>query len=420
MIPRGVLDIRWPTLLWAMRQCLAGDGDSAGLLRETETFWNPDRQAVACLSVRSGLDLVLSALDWPAGSEIVMSAVNIPAMSQIIEEHGLVPVPVDVAPQSLAPDIDQLRTRLTPRTRAILVAHLFGSRLDLDEVAEIARANGLQLWEDVAQGFTVDGFRGHPAADVSFFSFGLIKSQTALGGAVLQFRDPVLADRCRVLQAAWPERAFRQRVGKSLGLQFLGLRPAFTVLAGMTSLAGRNLDEWIAGSVRGFRPQNLLEQLRQRPCRALLALLHRRLTNPEPGWVARKDALAREYRRRLPPWVLLGGDATFPTHWVLPIRSCDPQGLQARLRRAGFDATTRGSQLRVVPPPAVEPSWATPAAAAWIPQLIYLPLHPALTLAHIAMIAGLVESSERAGAADGGPSHCLENREKQNSPPESA
>jgi dTDP-4-amino-4,6-dideoxygalactose transaminase len=104
-------------------------------------------------------------------------------MARIVSEHQYVPVPVDVSVVTLSPDVEQIKIRTTKRTRAILVAHLFGSRIKLDAISEIARANNLQLWEDVAQGF--DGVELHPdnLADISFYSFGMIKTRTALGGA---------------------------------------------------------------------------------------------------------------------------------------------------------------------------------------------------------------------------------------------
>ena len=49
-----------------------------------------------CLSVRSGWDLLLHVLAWPAGSEVIVSAITHPDMIRILRAHGLVPVPVDV------------------------------------------------------------------------------------------------------------------------------------------------------------------------------------------------------------------------------------------------------------------------------------------------------------------------------------
>ena len=80
----------------------------------------------------------------------------------------------------------------------ILVAHLFGSRVDL---APLARP-GVLLVEDCAQSFRGPGARGDPPADVSLFSFGSIKTATALGGALVRVEDAALRARMRELNDA--------------------------------------------------------------------------------------------------------------------------------------------------------------------------------------------------------------------------
>src|SRR5215207_2374437 len=74
-------------------------------------------------------------------------------MVRIISEHGLRAVPVDIDPETLAPLPCMLQAALTPRTRIVLVAHLFGGRMDLGVVAKFARERGLFLVEDCAQAF---------------------------------------------------------------------------------------------------------------------------------------------------------------------------------------------------------------------------------------------------------------------------
>ena len=74
-------------------------------------------------------------------------------------------------------DIERL---VTPATRAVLVAHLFGTRGSLDGVARVAREHGLLLWEDCAQTFDSPTPCGDARADCSMLSFGPIK--TAIDG----------------------------------------------------------------------------------------------------------------------------------------------------------------------------------------------------------------------------------------------
>ena len=125
-------------------------------------------------------------------------------MLRIIRDHGLVPVPVDIDVEHLAVDPASLERGLSPRTRAVLVAHLFGTRQPLDAVVRFARQHKLLVIEDCAQAFVGTGFTGHPEASVSMFSFGPIKTATALGGGLLLVRDPAVLATMRRLLAAEP------------------------------------------------------------------------------------------------------------------------------------------------------------------------------------------------------------------------
>src|ERR1051325_1660795 len=152
--------------------------------------WSP-AIAFPVLSVRSGFDLFLRVMNWPAGSEIVCSALNIPDMSMVARQHGIVPVPADLELETLAPTIDSIERAITPRTRAILIAHLYGNTVDLAPIVSLARKHGLMLIEDCAENY--DGvYVGHPHATVSFFSFGPLKTATSLAGGVVSTRDAEL------------------------------------------------------------------------------------------------------------------------------------------------------------------------------------------------------------------------------------
>ena len=158
---------------------------------------------LVCFSVRSGLDLLLGALDEEPGGEVIVSAVTHPDMVRLIEGHGLRAVPLDLVPSTLEPRIELLEAALSPRTRAVMVAQLFGGRFDLSPIAAFARRHGLLLIEDCAQAFRGPEDTGDPLADVSMFSFGSIKTTTAVGGAVLRVRNPDLLAAMRRLQEGW-------------------------------------------------------------------------------------------------------------------------------------------------------------------------------------------------------------------------
>ncbi len=98
---RKRLDIGWRDLAFALANCLWPRSREV-IAESVERMWDGSDHAIACLSVRSGFDLWLEAIALPPGSEVLVSAITIPDMVRIIEEHGLVPVPVDVDPDHLA------------------------------------------------------------------------------------------------------------------------------------------------------------------------------------------------------------------------------------------------------------------------------------------------------------------------------
>src|SRR5215472_5071107 len=230
--------------------------------------------ALSCLSVRSGFHLLLSALDLPRGSEVVFSALTHPDLPRLVRHHGLVAVPVDLAPDTLAPDPSLLDAARSPRTRVLVVAHLFGGQVDLAPAAAAARRAGALLVEDCAQAYAGPGYEGDPLAGVSMFSFGLLKTATALGGALLHVRDGRLRASMEAIQAGWPaQEGGAYAAGAARCAAFLaGGRPLpYRLLAALHRSRGRDLDAVVNGAVRAFRAgttADLVRRLERRPCRA--------------------------------------------------------------------------------------------------------------------------------------------------------
>ncbi len=381
MYARKRLDIGWLDLSCGLGAC-AGAHDEPKeneLRKRIEDWFSPEGNALACLSVRSGLDLYLAEIALPPGSEVLMSALTIPDMWRIVEHHGLVPVPVDVDARSLAPRPDQWRAAASTRTRAAIVAHLFGARVPMEPIARIARERGWLLLEDCAQSFTGDGDRGSPLADVSMFSFGPIKTATALAGGVLVVRGHRVLERMRARQALWPLQSrwkYFTRILKYSGLVALTKEPCYTAFVKACELAGKDHDQVIQGSVRGFAGGDFFEKIRHRPNTALLALLARRLEHSDSWRVEGRVARARRLLELLPDGMVIpGAQAPFHSHWVFTILADDPERVVAELRAAGFDAT-RAASLRSVPAPAGRADLEPREAQRILARTVYLPVYP--------------------------------------------
>lgn len=378
--PRHRLDISLADLAFALAACAAGRRER----REEQALgaWAGGAEGIACLSVRSALDLLLQALELDPGDEVAVSAITHPDMVRILEAHRLRALPVELDPATLAPRSDALDRAITARTRIVLVAHLFGSRCDLAPVAAVARRHALLLVEDCAQSFRGPEQTGDSAADVSLFSFGSIKTATALGGALVRVPDPELRARMRALAEGLPvqpRREYAARIARFAGLVVLGRPGLYGLFARTLGALGKDLDSVVNGVARGFPGPDLLAQIRRRPSAPLLALLERRLRRFDRGRLEARAATGERVVAGLPPSLAHAGAAALDrTHWVLPVLCADRRRVVASLRRAGFDAAEATSAIAAVGPPEDRPDLAAPVAAQTIANILFLPAYPEL------------------------------------------
>ena len=394
MIPRKRIDIGWADLASGVLACMA-PGDAAAVRADMEAAWDA-RASLACLSVRSGFDALLGTLALPRGSEVLMSAVNIADMARIIEAHGLTPVPVDIDMQTLALSMASLTRAATPRTRAVLVAHLFGSRMPMPALVEFAHKNKYLLIEDCAQGDSGDGWRGEARADVSLFSFGVVKPATALGGALLSFRDAALCQRVRAHMASWPlqpRAAYLARLLKYAALVPFGNARVFGALVALCRWCGVPHEKIVAGAVRGFSDDGFFAAIRRRPAPPLLRLLNRRLLQGEQVGSVRRIANARKLQALLSGARCIGTQAVQHRHWMFPLVHEQGDALIEHLAARGFDAAHKASSIGVLaPPPGCAP--AAEATHAFC-RLIYLPAHEGMSGVDIERLADAMAEFDR-------------------------
>lgn len=381
---RHRLDVSWEEILFGVVACL-GRWRRERLVARTLALCGAGENGMVCLSVRTGWDLWLRASSLREGDEVLASAVTHPEMARIARLHGLRVVPVDLDPETLAPRAGALEAALTPRTRAVLVAHLFGGRVELGPVARFCAEHGLPLVEDCAQAFAGPGEVGHPEADVSMYSFGTLKTATAFGGAVLRVRDGAVLARMRAVEAAYPVQGRREYVGRLLkGLLLLGVsRPwVYGRLVRAVARLRTNLDAVLDSVTKahpaGMPAGELLGRIRRRPTSPLLALLCRRLERFDPGELAARTEAGERLSNALAPYILKpGAGCSRRTHWLFPVMVSGPEDLVEGLRKRGFDASRATSSIAAVPPPhgAPEPF----EAVGMMTGIVFLPAHSGQT-----------------------------------------
>lgn len=141
-----------------------------------------------CVGVGNGLDalrLILSAYDIGPGDEVIVPSNTFIATVLAISYVGATPVFVepDIKTLLIAPDL--IEEKITEKTKAIMVVHLYGRMADMDNIVPIARKYNLKLFEDCAQahGASTCGKKAGTWGDASGFSFYPGKNLGALGDA---------------------------------------------------------------------------------------------------------------------------------------------------------------------------------------------------------------------------------------------
>lgn len=141
-----------------------------------------------CVGVGNGLDairLILSAYGIGQGDEVIVPANTFIATVLAITYVGATPVFVDADMNTYNIDICKIEEKITQRTKAIIIVHLYGRAVDVTEVQKIAKKYSLKIIEDAAQahGAMLNGIRTGRMGDAAAFSFYPGKNLGALGDA---------------------------------------------------------------------------------------------------------------------------------------------------------------------------------------------------------------------------------------------
>ena len=166
-------------------------------------YLGPGLQALAVSSATAGLHLALEAVGVGPGDEVIVPTMTFTATAEVVRYLGAHPVLVDIEPETLNIDIEAMRAALSPRTRAVIPVHFAGLPCDMDPIIALAHAHGVAVIEDAAHAFPAR-YRGRLIgtldSDATVFSFYANKTMTTGEGGMLVTRDPLLAERARVMR----------------------------------------------------------------------------------------------------------------------------------------------------------------------------------------------------------------------------
>ncbi|HEY3502323.1 MAG TPA: DegT/DnrJ/EryC1/StrS family aminotransferase [Actinocatenispora sp.] len=169
-------------------------------------------EAIACGSGTSALTLVLRAMGVKPGDEVVVPALGCAPLAATVLNLGATPVFADVDAHTLVIDPDRAAEAVTPRTAALMPAHMFSVMADMPRFRELATAYRLRLVEDsaVAQGGVLAGVPAGRWGDAGVYSFVQVKTFGLAGeGGVVVTDDAELARSVRALRNHGQRARFR-------------------------------------------------------------------------------------------------------------------------------------------------------------------------------------------------------------------
>lgn len=173
--------------------------------------------AIGLASGTDALILALRALDIGPGDEVIVPAYTFFATAGTVLSVGAKPVFVDIDPLTYLIDINQIESRITPQTKAIIPVHLYGHPAPMDEIIAISRKHGIKVIEDNAQAFgaTYNDIKTGAIGDIGCLSFFPTKNLGAYGdGGMLVTNDQRIAERVRMLRThGWKKKYYSEEVG---------------------------------------------------------------------------------------------------------------------------------------------------------------------------------------------------------------
>jgi dTDP-4-amino-4,6-dideoxygalactose transaminase len=308
--------------------------------------------AVGVGSGTDALRLALQALEIGPGHEVITTPFTFVATAETIAQVGALAVFADIDPLTLTLDPTAVARQITPRTRAIVVVHLYGHPADMTPLMELARAHRLRVIEDAAQAIAAEagGRRVGSLGHVGCFSFFPTKNLGAYGdGGMVTTDDQALAGRVRML---------RQH----------GSREKYV----------HELDGWCSR----------LDELQA----AVLRVKLRHLAD----WTARRRALAQRYRDLLSPLPVRTpaertGDRA--VYHLFTIRSAQRDALRKHLSGRGIDTAVHyPTPLHLQPVFRHQLRGGFPESERASQEVLSLPLFPEMEAwEHEAVVRALVE-----------------------------
>jgi len=174
-------------------------------VKEFERMWSDAHEVKHTLSVNSatsGLYAAVGAAGVGPGDEVIVSPITMSASATAILIYNAIPVFADVQDDIFNLDPESVRTKITPRTKALMVTHIFGHPADMDPIMEIAHEHNLKVIEDCAQA-PMTRYKGKyvgTIGDIGVFSLNYHKHIHTGEGGMVCTNDDDLKERLALIR----------------------------------------------------------------------------------------------------------------------------------------------------------------------------------------------------------------------------
>lgn len=181
---------------------LGGDGAFSKRCEAWLEIVTGSARALLTHSCTAALEMAAILAEVQPGDEVILPSFTFVSTANAFVLRGAVPVFVDIEPDTLNLDPEQVRNAVTARTRAIVAVHYAGIACDMDALLEIGRSAGAMIIEDAAQALLAD-WKGRPLGSIgamATFSFHETKNVTSGEGGCLLINDPALIERAEIVR----------------------------------------------------------------------------------------------------------------------------------------------------------------------------------------------------------------------------
>jgi dTDP-4-amino-4,6-dideoxygalactose transaminase len=177
----------------------AGRGEYVQIFEKKFAFFLNVNYAVSTSSGTTALHTAVAALDIKKGDEVIVPSLTFISTASVVVQQGGTPIFADINSDTFNIDYKDIERKITPKTKAVIVVHIYGIPADMDKIVKICKKRKLKLIEDCAQahGAIYNNRNVGTIGDFGCFSFYQTKNMTTGEGGMVITNNKELFNKCK-------------------------------------------------------------------------------------------------------------------------------------------------------------------------------------------------------------------------------